>query len=136
MPALRREYEKLKATSPAEIAKDSPLRPGAARPLPRYFLIDATETSDLNTADGKRSPDALVKGLNKQGWWPTELRATSNPYTGDGPRTPVPGDFGGTRVGDVTDTSPFITDKPVIGISTGTYIENMQTLIGVLRAGE
>ncbi|MDF7777144.1 pectate lyase [Sphingomonas sp. AOB5] len=133
VPALRAEYEKLKATSPAEIAKESPLRPGNARPLPRYFLIDAVETSDLNTADGKRTPAALIGSLNKAGYWPTELRATSNPYAGDGSKTPAPGDFGGTRVGDATDTSPFITDKPVIGISTGTYIDNMKVLIAALN---
>ncbi|MCW3847702.1 pectate lyase [Sphingomonas sp. LB-2] len=127
---MRREYAALRATDPAEIAKDTPLRPGRAHPLPRYFLIDEAATSDLNTADGKRNPDVLVRTLNPQGWWPTELRATSNPYTGDGPRTPVPGNFTGTRVGDPSDTSPYITDKPVIGISTGTYIDNMKVLIG------
>ncbi|WP_206376852.1 pectate lyase [Sphingomonas sp. G-3-2-10] len=132
VPALRAEYEKLKATPPAEVAKGSPLRPGNAGALPRYFLIDSVETSDLNTADGKRSPAALIGSLNKAGYWPTELRATSNPYAGDGSKTPAPGDFGGTRVGDATDTSPFITDKPVIGISTGTYIDNMKVLIGAL----
>lgn len=129
VPALRKEYEQLKATPPAEIAKDSPLRPGKAHPLPRYFLVEEVATSDLNTSEGKSSPDALVRGLNKEGYWPTELRATSNPYSGNGPRTPVPGDYWGTRVGDITDTSPFIADKPVMGISTGTYIDNMKVLI-------
>lgn len=129
VPGLRKEYLALKASDPAEIAKDSPLRPGKARPLPRYFLIDEVATSDLNTADGKRNPDTLVRTLNPQGYWPTELRATSNPYTGDGPRTPVPGSYGSTRVGDPSDTSPYITDKPVTGISTGTYIDNMKVLI-------
>jgi hypothetical protein len=32
-------------------------------------------------------------------------------------------------VGDATDTSPFPTDKPEMGISTGTYIQNMGALI-------
>ncbi|RYY44245.1 MAG: pectate lyase, partial [Sphingomonadales bacterium] len=73
------------------------------------------------------------KSLNAAGWWPTELRATSNPYAGDGSPVPAPGDFGQTRVGDATDTSPYETDKPVIGISTGTYIENMKVLIAALQ---
>ncbi|RYY22888.1 MAG: pectate lyase [Sphingomonadales bacterium] len=133
VPALRREYETLKASNPAEIAEDSPLHSGMAKPLPRYWLVDETETSDLNTAEGKRDPDTLVKSLNAQGWWPTQLRATSNPYAGDGAATPAPGDFGETRVGDATDTSPYNTDHPVTGISTGTYIENMKALIGSLK---
>ncbi|MEZ0244650.1 MAG: hypothetical protein ACAH11_14845, partial [Sphingomonas sp.] len=132
VPALRREYETLKAIPGDVIAKDSPLRLGPARPLPRYFLIDEPSTSDLNTAEGKRNPATLVRTLNPEGWWPTELRATSNPFTGNGSRTPVPGNFVGTRVGDSTDTSPFITDKPVIGISTGTYIDNMKVFIALV----
>jgi hypothetical protein len=100
--------------------------------LPRYFLVESFESSDLNTAEGARSPEGLIKSLNKAGWWPTELKATSNPYAGDGSTTPAPGDFGATRVGDATDTSPFITDKPVVGISTGTYIDNMKLLIAAL----
>jgi hypothetical protein len=131
VPGLRREYDKLVASDPAEVTKDSPLR--TAQPLPRYFLVSETETSDLNTESGTRSPDALVKSLNAAGWWPTELRATSNPYAGDGAPTPAPGDFSRTKVGDKTDTSPYETDKPVTGISTGTYIENMKVLIGALR---
>ena len=39
-----------------------------------------------------------------------------------------------TRVGDATDTSPYITDTPKIGISTGTYIENMAALIKYVTA--
>ena len=132
VPALRKQYEKLKATAGDVIAKDSPLRPGAAKPLPRFFLVESFESSDLNTAEGARTPASLIATLNKAGWWPTELKATSNPYAGDGSATPAPGDFSQTRVGDATDTSPFITDKPVIGISTGTYIDNMKLLIGAL----
>ena len=132
---LRREYAALMAADPKEVTKDSPLEPGTAHTLPRYFLVDDFASSDLNTADGKRSPAVLARSLNAQGWWPTPLRATSNPYAGDGPQTPPPGDFRTTRVGDRTDTSPYDTDIPVVGISTGTYIENMRTLIAALVAG-
>ncbi|MES2988607.1 MAG: pectate lyase [Pseudomonadota bacterium] len=133
VPALRREYEALKASDPAEIAKGSPLRSGVAKALPLYWLVEEVETSDLNTAEGKRDPATLVKSLNPQGWWPTMLTATSNPYAGDGSPTPAPGDFGQTRVGDATDTSPYNAEHPVIGISTGTYIENMKVLIAALK---
>ena len=39
------------------------------------------------------------------------------------------GDYSKTHVGDLSDTSPYPTDKPVTGISTGTYIQNMTALI-------
>ncbi|MDT8758001.1 pectate lyase [Sphingomonas psychrotolerans] len=131
VPALRREYRALIDSDPAVVTKDSPLR--TPQPLPRYFLVEEHATSDLNTADGKRSAEALVRTLNAAGWWPTELKATSNPYAGDGATTPVRGDFSRTKVGDATDTSPYETDHPVVGISTGTYIENMKVLIAALR---
>jgi hypothetical protein len=37
-------------------------------------------------------------------------------------------------VGDATDTSPYPVEKPAVGISTGTYIQNMSTLIDSLDA--
>ena len=74
-------------------------------------------------------------------WWPdvlivvgvTWLAFACSAYAGDGSATPTPGDFSRTKVGDKTDTSPYETDHPVVGISTGTYIENMKVLIGALR---
>lgn len=39
-----------------------------------------------------------------------------------------------TRVGDLTDTSAFVTDTPPIGISVGTYIQNMAVLTQYLTA--
>lgn len=130
---VRKEYEALKAQSPAEVSKDSPLK--VKVPLPRYFTM-ASDTSDLNMSAAQTDAGKLVGSLNTQGYWPTDLNATSNPYIGDGSKEPAAGDFGTTRVGDPTDTSPYIAEKTFAGISTGTYIENMQTLIGVLRAGE
>ena len=35
----------------------------------------------------------LISTLNAEGYWPTPLSATSNPYIGDGSATPAPGDF-------------------------------------------
>jgi len=138
---LRKRLAKLKATPPEVASKDSPLK-GGRKALPRYFTTGDISVSDLNVdtlkADaGQASPDkaaALVATLNSEGWWPAELKATSNPYIGDGSPTPAPGDFSRTRVGDATDTSPFITDTPKIGISTGGYIENMTALIKYIGA--
>ena len=71
----------------------------------------------------------LIGGLNAQGYWPTPLVATSHPYTGATPPATPDGDYATTHVGDVTDTSPYPTDMPEMGISTGAYIQNMTTLI-------
>ncbi len=132
--ALRREFEALRAIPGGQAAKDSPLRQGNSVPLPRYFLTES-DTSDLNTDRRGGDLDALVASLNAAGWWPTELKATSNPYRGDGNPTPQAGDYRATRVGDATDTSPYFAEKPVIGISTGTYIEHMRALIAALGDG-
>jgi PelA/Pel-15E family pectate lyase len=134
VPKLRKEFETLVAVSPAEASKASPLKTKV--PLARYFVTTSEATSDLNSGKAHSDAGKLVSSLNAEGYWPTELTATSNPYIGDGPVTPPAGDFRSTRVGDATDTSPYIADKAFSGISTGTYIENMQTLIGVLRSGD
>jgi hypothetical protein len=78
---------------------------------------------------------ALLAGLNDRGYWPTPLRAVSNPYIGDGSPEVAPGEFRITRVGDTSDTSPYITDFPVMGVSTGTFIRNMGVLIEAVRDG-
>jgi len=142
VPALRRRYETLKATPPAVVTKDSPLTARTLVPLPRYFADRNLETSDLNVRLQDKAKagtpaervQTLVGGLNKQGYWPTPLVATSHPYTGAKPPATPDADYGSTNVGDATDTSPYPTDKPEMGISTGTYIQNMGALIDWLAA--
>ena len=140
---LRKRYEKLKATPPEVASKDSPLKvKGGSRALPRYFTTKDISVSDLNVgalkaSDGKTSEAevaGLMSGLNTEGWWPTPMKAVSNPYIGDGSMTVTPGEFSATRVGDPTDTSPYIADVPKPGISTGAYIENMAALIRYVTA--
>lgn len=91
VPALRREYAELKAAPVAKLVQDSPLTPGAARPLPRYYLATIGRTLDLNTSMDSETADQLVRSLNKAGWWPTQLKATSNPYNGEGSPAIGPG---------------------------------------------
>jgi PelA/Pel-15E family pectate lyase len=134
VPALRREYQQLKAMPVAEATKDSPLKPGPAQALPRFYLTPAlAENSDRNLEGQTADVAQLVRSLNAQGYWPTELKVTSHPYRGPSPAAVAPGDFGSTRVGDETDTSPYIDPHPVMGISTGAYIENMEKLIAALQ---
>lgn len=130
---LREEYQALKAMPVAEATKGSPLKPGPAHHLPRYYLTNLDPGSDRNTSSGSESAEQLVASLNDQGWWPTMLKTTSHRYSGPSPEKVAPGDFGGTNVGDASDTSPYTDPHPVIGISTGTYIENMEKLIAALH---
>lgn len=133
LPKLRRDYEKARATPPAKAAKDSALLAAGLKPLPRFFVEGDAVGSDLN-AKGGQAPSVLIGSLNAAGWWPTPLTATSNPYIGSGPKVPPPGDFRTSHVGDSSDTSPYPTQNPVTGISTGTYIANMAVLIRALEA--
>jgi PelA/Pel-15E family pectate lyase len=126
VPGLRR------ALAAARPLPASPLRAPGHAPLPRYFVTDLDAGSDLNASAGG-TPAEIVRALNAEGWWPTPLRATSNPYAGPGPAEPVPGDYRATHVGDASDTSPYTTARPVTGISTATYIANMARLIAALR---
>lgn len=139
--AMRRRLERLKATPPAEASRNSPLLSKTPIVLPRFFANQDISTSDLNAV---RAPPAENKGeavgkilseLNAEGWWPSRLAAMSNPYRGPGPKTPTPGDYASTHVGDAWDTSPYpVRDGPV-GVSIAHYIENMSTLIGWLEQG-
>lgn len=124
---LRRDYRRLRETPREEIVRASPLRAPGHAPLPR-FAASLDVGSDLNARPAADAAEA-IRTLNEEGWWPTPLRATSNPYAGPGPRRPPPGDFRTGHVGDASDTSPYTTNTPVIGISTATYIANMAVLI-------
>lgn len=137
---LRARLQRMQALAPDDAAARSPLNKQAGFVLPAFFTTRSIEVSDLNSNAGEgsitRPGDAkvseLVNGLNKEGYWPTPLTAVSNPYIGDGPAEPAPGDFSATLVGDASDTSPYVTDKPKIGISTGTFIQNMSALMQVV----
>ncbi|MCF8503376.1 MAG: pectate lyase [Caulobacter sp.] len=138
LTGLRTRYAAARALSPAEASRGSPLLAEGLTPLPRYFALGDIQVSDLNSsatrsaAPGPAAVRAILAELTPDGWWPTPLRSTSNPYAGDGSPEIAPGDFATTNVGDRTDTSPYLADQPVIGISTGTFIQKMATLIRYL----
>lgn len=136
---LRKDYEALRAMPKAEATRDSPLLARDLLPLPRYFIVRDVRGSDLSiiTAGSERAANAvdrLIAGLNREGYWPTLLRVTSNPYRPDAEaaRLPPSRAANGALI-DARDTSPFITPNPVMGISTGTYINNMSKLIRALE---
>jgi len=135
LAALRRQFEAVRATPPESARETSPLFAAAPATLPRYVVSSVEAGSDLNAAGGG-TPAEIVAALNAEGWWPTPLVATSHPYRGPGPDRPVEGDFRTTNVGDDSDTSPFVTDRPVTGVSTATYIANMARLIAALQSAQ
>ena len=141
---LRTRYLLLSGTTPILPRSSRPLERNSDFRLPRYFTTQNLEVSDLNSNVGlgavarptSQRIQELIATLNAEGYWPTPLTATSNPYIGDGSPTPASGDFSQTLVGDAFDTSPHTTDHPVIGISTGTFIQNMSALLLSIDSGE
>lgn len=136
---LRAAYAEALALSPEQVAKNSPLKNTKKEPLPSYFSFKQGNNSDLNlrgqhAMNGAQKVQDLLTSLNSQGYWPTPLLMTSNPYKGEPPKTGLSKDerYAETMVGDEWDTSPYSTDKPSLGISTGVYIKNMSTLIRYL----
>lgn len=128
LDGLRRRYEEAKA-APA------PAPATAETGLARFYTLKERSTSDRNDVEDPNAPSLntraadLLKALEPSGWWPTPLRMTSHPYRGPARQVAAAGDFGGTFVGDETDTSPFRDPAPVTGISTIGYIRNMGVLI-------
>lgn len=142
---LRRAYAEAIAIPRDEVNHRSPLNKQAKLPLPKYFTLGKVSFSDLNfRAHMERSHEAkslqddaseLIRTLNGDGYWPSPLYYTTNPYLGQPPRASAPDDarYANTMVGDEWDTSPYPTSEPVMGISTGAYIRNMGTLIRYLE---
>lgn len=133
--ALRDRKAALMAMSKDELLAVSPLY-AEGLSLPLFYSFSDIEVYELNTGNGL--PDtpvtaeevaATISDLNKKGYWLVELKEVSNPYIGDGPAEPTPGDYSETRVGDKWDTSPFPPDPAVMGISTRSYIDNMGILM-------
>lgn len=138
---LRAAYNEVLALKPEEVTANSPLKTMGKISLPKYFTLGKVSVSDLNFRAQKPSETKnlneqvafLVAGLNQQGYWPTPLYYTTNPYKGHPPLTKANNDYIATMVGDEWDTSPYPVDNPVMGISTGAYIKNMGILIQYLQ---
>lgn len=139
MENLRSVYAETIKLSAEQLAKESPLKMSGEISLPAYFSVKQDNNSDLNmrprnTVAHQTKLSELVTSLNEQGYWPTHLVMTSNPYKGEPPAIGLSTDerYAETMVGDEWDTSPFISQTPVQGISTGVYVKNMSALIRYL----
>lgn len=143
LDGLRERYESLRAAPVEDLVANSPLNKQADFALPQLFTNRRIEVSDLNASRSgpaeqptSAQVDAIIEALNEEGYWPTPLRAVANPYIGDGSSEPVEGDFRQTRVGDASDTSPYVADDPQLGISISSFIDNMSVLIQSLENRE
>jgi PelA/Pel-15E family pectate lyase len=121
---LRKRYQEAKALSPEDARRGSPIAADAKSAALAQFFV-ASDTA------GAPPIATVLSTLNEQGFWLAPLGYNSHPYKGDGSKTPAPGDFSQTYVGDETDTSPYPDDK-LMGISIAAYIRNMGVLIRAL----
>jgi PelA/Pel-15E family pectate lyase len=122
---LTERYNRLKMMSFDEATKNSPLLAKTMISLPKYTSGDYTKISTGEI-------EGIIKSFNLRGYW-EGIFANSNPYIGDGPEQPTPGDFRCTQVGDKNDTSPFRFGEDFKGITTSDYISNMFKLICFLE---
>ena len=77
----------------------------------QYPQSERDSFSDM-TSDAKRSHDVspeavakLIATLNERGYWPTPMKAVSNPYIGPGAKEIAPGEY---RRGSVVDLAPTV----------------------------
>ena len=137
--ALRKEYELVKAISPEETTKNSPLIPikFAKKLTPqKYYIVKSqvySQGKEGPVTAGKPPTEEDVKkvivALDKKGRWLSKHHQTSNPYIGDGTKTELTDQYAETHVGDETDTSPYSDKTDQEYIATRTYIRNMTVLI-------
>lgn len=155
--ALEKEYAYLAALSAAEIQAlqaASPLNAAAVRPLPRFFSMQEVDFADLFTGAKPAWPradaaqvEATLKALGPEDCWLDALPAITNPYRGDGPRSPHAGrEYMSRNVGDITDTSPYDPRKPPeiapytsqqapLGITTKSFVKRLGVLTAWLAQG-
>ena len=125
---IRTRLESLRAASAQALRDRSPLLRREDFVLPGFFMVQAGTTGS--------TASSLIESLNREGYWPTPLNRTSNPYIGPGPTTPTPGDFSQTFVGDKFDTSPYMPPVEQIGISTRAFVQNMAVIANAVRLRE
>ncbi|MEP1445248.1 MAG: pectate lyase [Paraglaciecola sp.] len=97
--------------------------------LSRKYVI-----SRFVASEGATDVQTIVQALNRQGFWPSALNNTTNPYIGPAPVDSIAnGDYRTTHVGDQYDTSPYKSKTPTEGITLKTYLKNMSVLLNYLE---
>lgn len=136
---LKREYDRVCALQPEELTRRSPL-------LPQAFTQEGTTPQRLYSQDrgaafaGEAASDDRVKQLiaelDDKNRWLIKHAMISHPYAGDGKKEQPTDEFASTRVGDETDTSPYIDPSDQLYLSTAAYMRNMQVLMRYVQAAQ
>lgn len=136
--AMQKELDALRAMPKAKATADSPLLyPKRNRAVSTFYFqpspmgMRGGYPRQKNDDSKKPIVQRLMEQQQPNGAWLTPLSQISNVYK------PLPEGLTETQdmryirtmVGDEYDTSPFTPEKPVIGISTKTFIQNMTQLI-------
>jgi PelA/Pel-15E family pectate lyase len=129
---LKAEYERVKAIPKEELKRNSPFFQDSLVSLPPFYYYPRRRFGQKAA-----TPDEIIGGLTKEGYWLSLIRQISHPYK------PLPEDlsasgdtrFAETMAGDEYDTSPF-PNTEVMGISTAVFIENMTRLIHLVAGNE
>ena len=116
-----------------EATKDSSLFPDQyphnGSPQKYYNLYENSFSAKVDEAkivEVNNAPDDQYR-------WMTENAYISNPYIGEGRNSELTDRYSKKRVGDETDTSPFLDTSNQKYISTREYITNMKLLINYLK---
>ncbi|MBQ8520687.1 MAG: pectate lyase [Bacteroides sp.] len=118
--ALRRSLEEVKKIPLEELTTRSPLAQNGWVPLDKYYTRMRGSQAD------EKMIKKLVGELNKEGYWPSPLRDTSNPYRPCEEQEPSESkDYVTTMVGDEFDTSCYPCTTGETCISVAVYIRNM-----------
>lgn len=135
--ALRKQYQKLKALADKYPDNIAPLK-RLSHPLPRFFISSWYITEDAKTGNttaqemiSDTTVTTIINQLNQQGYWPSSLSRTTNPYIGAQPSKHSSDgniDYSTSRVGDKFDTSAYKPKENIPAITLKKYLENMVTL--------
>ncbi|PKA97873.1 PelA/Pel-15E family pectate lyase [Flavobacteriaceae bacterium MAR_2009_75] len=133
---LKAEYQRISKLTKEEATQNSPLSPAQflQNETPqKYYGVDAND--NLSKID-KDEVLNILNALDNDHRWLSKHVYISNPYIGDGVNSEPTTAYATTRVGDETDTSPYIDESQQEYISTRTYISNMKLLIRHINASK
>ena len=128
LKGMKDRYNSLLRMTVEEATKGSPLK--RLEPF-RISLVKLNSRINVTEAEAH----SIISNLNVKGYWLSPLNSVSNKYIGDMPDDFVPSQEDYTQAysrGDKYDTSPYNPDKPVMGITTKFYMEQVNKLISFL----
>ncbi|MBL4826199.1 MAG: pectate lyase [Spongiibacteraceae bacterium] len=138
--ALRKKYQVLKTAAAQTASNKTDLTLKNIPELPLFFIHSWYVSRDAQTGKttqktkpSNKQINSIIKTLNAQGYWPSELRSVTHPYNAKGKVSNTQSDYRTSRVGDDSDTAPYTPDPPLTGITLLSYIKNMSVLLQYLE---